>query len=158
MKKKCYSEEIDRFYYHDAFIDSAEIMGSDMLWKTNGVCIDTANSQNDEDYDTISEYMELRFFNYKITDIIKCGYAIYDSKNILQARYENINLEGREFDRVINEFFDNDSTIRLLGHDNMENGCWFDIELNNEIYGITVSYEKFTARWEYTDSAAWYVK
>lgn len=130
-KKKCKSDEINEFYYHDAVIDSVEVNGSNMIWKTSGVCIKTSNSQNNETYDTIADNLEMRFINFQIIDIIKCGYEQYDNNNILIASYANKKLEANNY-------------------------C-FDIEINNELYGIILNYDMFIAEWDYTTNEAWYV-
>ena len=156
-KKKCKSDEINEFYYHDAVIDSVEVNGSNMIWKTSGVCIKTSNSQNNETYDTIADNLEMRFINFQIIDIIKCGYEQYDNNNILIASYANKKLEGNEFYLVVDGMFDSKSYLRLYGGDYEANNYCFDIEINNELYGIILNYDMFIAEWDYTTNEAWYV-
>ena len=108
-------------------------------------------------YDTIADNLEMRFINFQIIDIIKCGYEQYDNNNILIASYANKKLEGNEFYLVVDSMFDSKSYLRLYGGDYEANNYCFDIEINNELYGIILNYDMFIAEWDYTTNEAWYV-
>lgn len=147
--------ELDTFYFHDAYLRKIKFCKNNMTWHTYGVCIETNNTQNHEKYDTIADEMIFTFENFKIIEVTKINPSMYDySKKEYQDNREIISEQGYG---LIFDSLKNGAEL-MYGGFKEDNYLFEMFDSENNLYDIIISFDKATAQWEYTSDEAWYVR